>query len=62
MRYGELEQCRDFEKLKAAFDNDVLAYFEQQLEEYMNGSEERPAVVCWWEGMIGTEELINQST
>lgn len=60
MGYRELEQCRDFEKLKTVFDDDMLNYFGKQLEEYMNGSEEHPAVVCWWEGMMGTEELINQ--
>lgn len=58
MAYRELEQCRDFDDLKTVFDNDMLGCFERQLEDYMKGSEERPAIVCWWEGMMNTEELI----
>jgi len=58
MGYGELEQCKDFDKLKAVFDDDMLNYYEQQLESYLNGSGERPAVVCWWEGEMDTEEFI----
>lgn len=60
MVYRELEQCRDFDKLKTVFDDDMLGYFERQLEEYQRGLEERPAVVCWWEGMMDTEELVSQ--
>lgn len=60
MGYGELEQCRDFDKLKVVFGNDMLGYFERQLEDYIDGSEERPAVVCWWEGTMSTEELVSQ--
>ncbi|WP_024344838.1 hypothetical protein [Lacrimispora indolis] len=61
MVYRELEQCGDFDKLKTVFDDDMLGYFERQLEEYINGSEEHPAVVCWWEGTMNTEEFINQN-
>ena len=60
MGYGELEQCKDFGKLKAVFDSDMLGYFERQLERYLNGSDERPAVVCWWDGAMSTEEFISQ--
>lgn len=60
MVYRELEQCRDFDKLKSVFGDDMLKYFEKQLEEYMDGSEERSTIVCWWEGMMDTEEFINQ--
>ncbi len=59
MGYRELEQCRDFDKLKAAFDDVMLGYLARQLESYLNGSEEHPAVVCWWEGMMSTADLIN---
>jgi hypothetical protein len=62
MRYGELEQCKDFDKLKAAFDGDMLGYFERQLERYLNGSEDRSAVVCWWAGAMSTDEFIEQCT
>ncbi|WP_303872013.1 hypothetical protein [Acetobacterium wieringae] len=57
MGYRELEQCEDFDKLKAVFDDDVLNYYEKQLESYLSGSEERPAVVCWWEGMMSTDDF-----
>lgn len=60
MGFGELEQCKDFDKLKTAFDDNMLGYFEKQLESYLNGSEERPAVACWWEGAISTDEFISQ--
>ncbi|MDR1550740.1 MAG: hypothetical protein LBT06_19450 [Hungatella sp.] len=60
MGYGELEQCKDFGKLKAVFDDDMLGYFEGQLQSYLNGSEDRPAVVSWWEGAISTDEFITQ--
>jgi len=60
MGYGELERCKDFCKLKVVFDDDMLKYYEKQLESYLNGSEERPAVACWWEGVLSTEEFISQ--
>lgn len=60
MGYGELERCRDFNKLFAVFDNVMLKYFQAQLENYLNGSEERPAVVCWDSGTMSTEEFIDQ--
>ena len=58
MGYRELEQCRDFDKLKTVFDDDMLEYFERLLEEYMDGSEGHPAVVCSWEGTMRTEDFI----
>lgn len=61
MGYRELEQCRDFDKLKMAFDDDMLGYFERQLGNYLEGSKEHPAVVCWWEGAMSTNEFINQN-
>lgn len=60
MGYRELEQCEDFDKLKAVFDDDILEYFERQLEDYLNGSLDRPAVVCWWSGTMSTGEFIEQ--
>ncbi|MDR1707428.1 MAG: hypothetical protein LBR46_05440 [Prevotella sp.] len=62
MGYGELEQCKDFDKLKVVFADDMLCYFGKQLESYLNGSEERPAVACWWEGIMSTDEFIEQCT
>lgn len=60
MSFRELEQCKDFDELKAVFDDDMLNYFEKQLENYLNGSEERPAVACWWEGAMSTEYFTDQ--
>lgn len=60
MGYGELEQCKDFDKLKAVFDDDKLNYYEKQLESYLNGSEVMSGVSCWYEGMMTTEEFIEE--
>lgn len=60
MGYGELERCRDFDKLKVAFDDDILKYFQRQVENYLDGSEERPVIVSWYEGAMDTEEFIEQ--
>ncbi len=62
MGYRELEQCKDFDRLKTVFDDYMLGYFERQLRGYLNGSEDRPAVVCWWEGAMCTDEFIEQCT
>lgn len=58
MRYRELEQCKDFDKLKVVFDDGMLGYLEKQLRNYLNGSEDRPPVTVWWEGGISTNEFI----
>ncbi|SEU09222.1 hypothetical protein SAMN05443270_3072 [Lacrimispora sphenoides] len=58
MEYRELEQCEDFDKLEAVFDDNMLNYYEKQLEGYLSGSEERPVVACWWEGAMSTEDFI----
>ncbi len=60
MGYGELERCNDFNRLTAVFDDGMLKYFQKQLEDYLNGSEERPAVVCWYTDLMDTDELIRQ--
>jgi hypothetical protein len=61
MAFRELEQCEDFDKLKEVFDDNILGYFEKQLERYLNRSEERPAIVCWWEGAMSTENFLEMS-
>ncbi|SEU28766.1 hypothetical protein SAMN05443270_4612 [Lacrimispora sphenoides] len=60
MGYRELEQCKDFDKLKAVFDDDMLGYFERQLESYLNGSRVMSGAACWYEGMITTEAFIDE--
>lgn len=58
MGYGELERCNDFSRLSAVFDDGMLKYFQRQLEEYLEGADERPAVVCWDSGAMSTDEFI----
>ncbi len=61
MGYRELEQCKDFDRLKTVFDDNILNYYERKLASYMNGSEERPAVVCRWEGALSTGEFLEMT-
>lgn len=59
MKYGVLEQCKDFIKIKQAFGHRTLRYYQNQLEEYLNEqSEEHPAIVCWYAGTMSTEDFI----
>lgn len=60
MGYGELERCKDFDKLKAVYDDDILKYFEKRLGQYLNGSGVMSGVACWYEGMMTTEEFIEE--
>lgn len=60
MGYGELEQCKDIDKLKAVFDDDILRYFKKRLDQYLNGSGAMSGVACWYEGMMTTEEFIDE--
>lgn len=59
MKYGVLEECPDFIKLKQVFGHGMLRYFQNQLENYLNGeSDEHPDIVCWYSGTMTTEEFI----
>lgn len=59
MKYGVLEQCRDFMIVKQNFSHKMLRYFENQLENYLSdNSDEHPAIVCWYEGTMDTDMLI----
>lgn len=61
MKYGVLEQCKEFMIIKQRFSHGMLRYFQNQLEDYLNDqSDEHPAIVCWYEGTMNTEELISQ--
>lgn len=61
MRYGVLEQCREFMSVKQHFGHKMLRYFQNQLEDYLNDqSDEHSAIVCWYEGAMSTDELISQ--
>lgn len=63
-----LEQCRDYAVIAGALNESMTAYFEEQLEQYLNLDmpeisdtylQNVPAVVCWYEGMISTEDLLD---
>jgi len=61
MKYGVLEQCKEFMIIKQRFSHGMLRYFQNQLEDYLNDqSDEHPAIVCWYSGTMSTEELISQ--
>jgi predicted translin family RNA/ssDNA-binding protein len=62
-----LRSCRDYRKLENVFDRELQEYFEAQLLKYLYSKEttveslERvPLVICWCEGMLTTEEFINE--
>lgn len=63
-----LEQCRDYAVIAGALNESMTAYFEEQLEQYLNLDmpeisdtylQNVPPVVCWYEGMISTEDLLD---
>lgn len=58
--YKNLSECNDYEILLKNFSPDMLSYFEKQLIQYLNGSNIHSSIVCWWENLMSTEELINQ--
>ena len=59
MKYGVLEQCKEFMKIKQVFSHKTLRYFQNQLEEYLNNrSDAHPAIVCWYEGAMNTDDFI----
>lgn len=60
-----LEECRDYSAVADAFEETMIDFFEAQLQEYLNMTEMTenylqtvPPVICWYEGMISTEDLI----
>lgn len=65
-RKSVLTQCRDSDVITKVFSDSMAAYFEEQLQQYLSMSEitelylyNVPPVVCWYEGMISTEDLID---
>lgn len=60
-----LIECRDYLAVAKAFERAMIDFFETQLQQYLNMAEiteaylqNVPPVVCWYEGMISTEDLI----
>lgn len=61
-----LKQCRDYAIIAGALNESMTAHFEKQLERYLDMPEisdtylrNVPPVVCWFEGMISTEDLLD---
>lgn len=62
-----LEGCQDYPRFQAAFNKNMLDYFEKELDEYCRRGnvtvdyvEHAPRIVCWYEGMISTDEFIDE--
>ena len=62
-----LEGCPDYLKFQKVFSESLLDCFEEQLNEYIEMDEvsedylrDVPRIVCWFEGMIPTEDLIKE--
>jgi hypothetical protein len=67
MVYLEMERCKDYPIIRKFFCEDTLNLFEEQLKQYLKMKEiteeylqRIPPVVCWYEGMIATEEFIEE--
>lgn len=62
-----LEGCPDYSGFQTVFSESLLDCFEEQLNEYIELEEitedylrDVPRIVCWFEGMIPTEDLIKE--
>lgn len=62
-----LEGCPDYPRFQAVFSELLLDCFEKELDEYCRMGdvsesyiENAPRIVCWFEGMIPTEDLIEE--
>lgn len=62
-----LEGCPDYPRFQKVFSESLLDCFENQLNEYIEMEEvtedylrDVPRIVCWFEGMIPTEDLIKE--
>lgn len=62
-----LEGCRDYPVLQETFTKGELALYEKQLAEYMDMKVisdaylcHVPEIVCWYEGIIPTEDFIKE--
>jgi len=71
--YKILSGCNDFNALEENLSDDILELFEEQLDKYLNCTEDEeyekyletdeepnyPDIVRWYEGLISTEELLS---
>lgn len=65
--HPRLEGCPDYPRFGKAFSESLLDCFEEQLDQYIRMSEvseeylrDVPRIVCWYEGIIPTEDLIKE--
>ncbi|MCD8000711.1 MAG: hypothetical protein LUH21_26195 [Clostridiales bacterium] len=65
--YPRLEGCKDFQMFQGVFSDFLMDCFEEQLNQYIELEEvtedylrDVPRIVCWFEGMIPTEDLIEE--
>ena len=62
-----LEGCPDYPRFQKVFSESLLECFEEQLEQYIRMPEvseqylrDVPRIVCWYEGMIPTEDILEE--
>ena len=65
-KYPNLSKSKDFEMLlKHKIPSGILESWEKEIEKYENGitddDGEHTSIICWWEGLIGTLDLIGIS-
>ena len=63
-----LEGCPEYPRFQKVFSESLLDCFEEQLDQYIRMQEvseaylrDVPRIVCWYEGMIPTEDLLGNS-
>lgn len=61
-QFPNLSQCKDFDILINNFSIFTLLMFEQSLTRYLDENkfdeDNVPFIVCWYEGMVTTDDLI----
>lgn len=63
-----LEECKDYPIMKNTFSESELQRYEAELAEYLDIDENEegylnhvPIIVCWYEGLVTTEEFIQET-
>lgn len=63
-----LEECKDYPIMKSTFSESELQRYEAELAEYLDIAENEegylnyvPRIVCWYEGLVTTEEFIQET-
>lgn len=62
-----LEGCPEYPRFQEVFSESLLDCFEEQLDQYIRMPEvsetylrDVPRIVCWYEGMIPTEDILEE--